>query len=88
VATTTSSTTTTTVTSDKPATTTTIQPAPPVDAPVEQKQTFEREINIYNGDYEEYIPVGSSITVAERRTIVAITTVTSVVAAPTRSRRR
>jgi hypothetical protein len=69
-------------------TTTTVQPAPPSDAPTEIKETFEQEVNVYGGDYEEYVPVGSTITVAERRTIVAITTVTSVVAAPTRSRRR
>jgi hypothetical protein len=87
VVTTTSSTTTTTVTPNKPSTTT-IQPAPKADAPVEEKETFEQQVNIYDGNYDNYIPVGSSITVAERRTIVAVTTVTSIVAAPTRSRRR
>jgi hypothetical protein len=60
----------------------TIPPAPPNDAPQTIKEQFEESVNIYDGSYEEYVPVGSSITVAQRRTIVAVTTVTTMLPLP------
>lgn len=61
---------------------TSLPPAPPNDAPQEIKEQFENTVNVYSGAYDEYVPVGSSITVAQRRTIVAVTTVTTMLPLP------
>jgi len=53
-------------------TTTTLPPPPPADAPTEIKEAFEEEVNIYaNEGYDDYIPVGSTVDVATRRTVTA-----------------
>jgi hypothetical protein len=56
--------------------------APPADAPTEERQKFEATVDIYSGQFEEYVPVGSTITVAQRRTVVAATAVLFMLPAP------
>lgn len=45
------------------------------DAPLEVKEAFEDEINIYGDGFDDYVPVGSNIDVGTRRTLLAATTV-------------
>lgn len=63
-------------------------PAPAVDAPIEERQEFEATVDIYSGGYEDYVPVGSKISVAERRAVVAATAVLFVLPAPVPVSRR
>jgi hypothetical protein len=65
----------------------TITPPTP-DAPIEQRQQFEATVDIYSGQYDDYVPVGSTITVAQRRTIVAATAVVFLLPAPAPVSRR
>lgn len=59
------------------------------DAPVEIKEQFEEEINVFSGEIDTYIPSGSNVSVGERRTIVAVTaTVASPVSPLPTARRR
>lgn len=48
------------------------------DAPAEIREQFEEEINIFEGTFDEYVPVDSKITVAERRAVVAASAVLSI----------
>lgn len=57
-------------------------PAPAVDAPIEEREEFEATVDIYSGGYDDYVPVGSKISVAERRVVVAATAVLFVLPAP------
>lgn len=41
-------------------------------APLEIKKRFEKEINIFGGGLDNYVPTGSKIPVGERRTLVII----------------
>jgi len=41
-------------------------------APPEIKKQFEKEINIFGGGLDNYVPTGSKIPVGERRTLVII----------------
>ena len=62
---------------------------PPSDAPIEQKLEFESKVDVFSGEYDEYVPVGSTITVAQRRTVVAVTAVLIMFAPPpTRMRQK
>lgn len=63
-------------------------PAPAVDAPIEERQQFEAQVDIYSGAYDDYVPVGSKISVAERRVVVAATAVLFVLPAPMPAPRR
>jgi hypothetical protein len=47
----------------------------------EVKKEFEDTVNIYSGEFDEYVPVGSVITVGERKVLIAATGVLFV--APT-----
>jgi hypothetical protein len=47
------------------------------DAPEEVKNAFEAEINIYAEGFDDYVPVGSSVDVSSRRTLLAATAVLS-----------
>jgi hypothetical protein len=49
-------------------------------APKEVRNAFEGEINIYAEGFDDYIPVGSNIDVATRRSLIAVTAVLSTVA--------
>ena len=62
-------------------------PEPAVNAPDEVKEEFEAQVNIFDGSHDEYVPVGSKVSVAERRTIVAATTILMTLPAPTRRTR-
>lgn len=52
------------------------------EAPTEVRTAFEDEINIFGGQIDTYVPLGSSVTVGVRRTLVAATATLSVMAAP------
>lgn len=62
-------------------------PEPAVNAPDEVKEEFEAQVNIFDGSHDDYVPVGSKVSVAERRTIVAATTILMTLPAPTRRTR-
>ena len=49
------------------------------EAPVEIKEVFEEEINIYGEGFDEYVPNGSNIDVGARRTIIATVTVLATI---------
>ena len=44
------------------------------------KEHFEEEVNVYSGQFDEYQPSGSQITVGQRRVVVAVTVATSIMA--------
>jgi hypothetical protein len=55
------------------------------EAPVEVREAFEEEINIFNGGaLDTYVPVGSTVPVSTRRALIVITTVTAIAAVTTR----
>ena len=57
------------------------------DVPVEVKEAFEEQIDIFGNDgFAEYVPIGSNVSVAVRRTIIVGTTI--LVAMPSPSVRR
>lgn len=45
------------------------------DAPIEVKEEFEDQINIFGGQFDVYVPIGSNINVGQRRVLVAATAV-------------
>ena len=51
------------------------------EAPDEVKDEFESEVNIFEGGFDDYVAEDSTITVEERRVVVAATTVSAVAAA-------
>ena len=56
----------------------TLPPPPPNDAPLEEKQAFEEQVNIYaNEGFDDYVPAGSTVDVATRRTITATSVIIS-----------
>jgi hypothetical protein len=57
-------------------------------APVEVRAAFESEINIFGGYADQYVPIGSAVTVSVRRTLVAASATLVVAAAPIPVRRR
>lgn len=42
-------------------------------APDDVKEAFEEEVNIFNGQFDAYVPLNSKITVGERRVLVVAT---------------
>ena len=48
------------------------------DAPEEIKATFETVINVFAGAFDTYVPIGSSIDVSTRRTVIAVAALTQV----------
>lgn len=56
------------------------------DAPTAVRAAFEKEIDIFSGATDTYIPIGSTVPVKTRRALIAITTVLSV--APAIKRRK
>jgi hypothetical protein len=50
------------------------------DAPVEVKESFEEEINVFAGVFDDYVALGSTIDVGTRRSVIAVNLVTSTVA--------
>lgn len=51
------------------------------DAPAEVRAAFEQEINIFAEGFDEYVPLGSTVPVGTRRTLIAIAAGTAIVAA-------
>jgi hypothetical protein len=47
-------------------------------APEEIRQTFESVINIFSGSFDKYVPLGSTIDVSTRRTVIAVAALTQV----------
>jgi ferritin-like protein len=58
------------------------------DAPAEVKQQFEQTINVFSGQFDTYIPDGSTISVGARRAVVAVTAVSFLLPAPAPTTRR
>lgn len=56
-------------------------------APDQVKAQFESEINIFGGQFDSYVPLGSVISVGERRTVVAVSVGVAVPAAAAARRR-
>jgi len=54
------------------------------EAPEEVKEAFEEAVNVFSGGFDGYVPTGSTISVGERRTIVAVSGTMAVAAAPRR----
>jgi hypothetical protein len=50
------------------------------DAPVDVKESFEEEINVFAGVFDTYVPLDSAIDVGTRRSVIAVNLVTSTVA--------
>ena len=43
------------------------------DAPLEVRESFEEEINIFSGAVDTYVPIGSAIPVSQRRVLIVVT---------------
>jgi len=56
------------------------------EAPDELKEEFETAVNIFEGAYDDYVPTGSTVDVATRRTVTAASVIIS--GAPTVTARR
>jgi hypothetical protein len=56
------------------------------DAPPAVRASFEKEIDIFSGATDTYVPLGSTVPVRTRRALIAITTVFSI--APAIKRRK
>lgn len=56
------------------------------DAPFEIREAFEDKVDIFSGEVDSYVPIGSTIPVSQRRALIAITAVT--VAGAALSKRR
>ena len=52
------------------------------DAPSEVKEAFEKTIDIFGEGFDDYVPLGSSISVAQRRTVVGVTAVSFMMPTP------
>lgn len=52
------------------------------------KSELESQLNVFSGALDSYKPLGSNVTVAERRTIVAITATVASPVSPLSTRRR
>jgi len=52
-------------------------------APTKVKKAFEKVIDIFNSQFESYIPTGSSIPVSQRRTLVAVGGLLTMLPMPT-----
>jgi len=48
------------------------------DAPVEIREAFEAQINVFNGKFDNYVPTGQTVTVKQRRILVAATALISI----------
>lgn len=55
-------------------------------APLEVRQAFEETINIFSEDFGDYVPLGSTVTVDTRRTLIAVAAGATTVAVSSRRR--
>ena len=54
------------------------------EAPPEVKETFEEKVDVFSGDYSNYVQVGSKITVEDRKTVIVAATAITVSTAAAR----
>jgi choline kinase len=54
------------------------------DAPAEVREAFEQEINIFAEGFDEYVPLGSTVPVGTRKTLIAVAAGTAAVASSSR----
>ena len=52
------------------------------DAPAEVKEAFQEAINVFGGQFDSYVPTGSTVPVGTRRTLIAVTTATFAASTP------
>jgi len=52
------------------------------DAPIEVREAFEEEIDIFDGVFDTYVPIGSVVSVGARRVIIAVTALLFVLPVP------
>lgn len=50
------------------------------DAPAEVREAFEAEVDIFSGATDTYVPLGSTVPVGTRRTLIVVTTITTIAA--------
>lgn len=62
--------------------------APPLDASEDEKREFESEVNVFGGGFDDYVAAGSNVTVAERRTLIAVAATLSTMSGVTGIRRK
>lgn len=53
----------------------------------EVRESFEEEVDIFKAGFDDYVPLGSTIPIGERRTLIAVTAGITLAAAGTRIRR-
>jgi hypothetical protein len=56
-------------------------------APTEVREAFEQQINVFGGNVDSYVPLGSNVPVSTRRVLIAATTALGVLPTPTRKSR-
>lgn len=54
------------------------------EAPTEVRQAFEKEVDIFGGGLDTYVPIGSTVPVSTRRTLVTVAAVAMAAATVTR----
>jgi hypothetical protein len=54
------------------------------EAPTEVREAFEDTVDIFSGELDTYVPLGSNVPVSTRRTLVTLAAVTMAAAATTR----
>ena len=57
-------------------------------APDNVKQEFEQQINVFDGTFDTYVPIGSAISVGARRVVVAAAAASFAAPVPTSSRKQ
>ncbi len=57
------------------------------DAPLEVREAFEQQINVFSGAVDSYVPIGSNVPVSTRRVVIAVSAALSAVPTPTRKSR-
>ena len=55
------------------------------DAEDDVKEEFENNVDVFDGAFDQYVPSGSRISVAERRVVVAVAAAAAIAAAPSSS---
>lgn len=58
------------------------------EAPTEVREAFEEEINVFGGQTDNYVPLGSVVPVEQRRVLIAISAVAMVAPVTVTSRRK
>ena len=53
-------------------------------APVEVRETFEEKVDVFSGDYSNYVQVGSKLSVEDRKTVIVAATAITVSTAAAR----